>query len=213
MDRFRSVSSLLCLAGVLTMFMFGSVMGEADSTGSKKAKPEADSSPAFVILKTSMGDIELELNREKAPISVANFLNYADRGAYDGTIFHRVIGNFMIQGGGFDKDMVKRPTDAGIENEWKNGLKNVKYSIAMARLGGQANSGTNQFFINVSDNAGLDSPRDGAGYAVFGKVVKGMEVVDAIKAVKTTSVDGMQNVPVEPVLIEKVTRPQVKVEK
>lgn len=188
------------------MFLFGTVMGQSDSTGAKKDKPKADNAPAYVILKTSMGDIELELNTEKAPISVANFLKYVDRGAYDGTIFHRVMSNFMIQGGGFDREMAKRPTDAGIENEWKNGLKNIKYSIAMARLGGQANSGTNQFFINVKDNGGLDRPSDGSGYAVFGKVVKGMEVVEAIRAVKTTTVGGMRDVPAVPVIIEKAMR-------
>ncbi len=188
------------------MFMFGTVMGETDSTGAKKESPKVDSGPAYVTLTTSMGEIVLELNRDKAPVSVANFLSYVNREAYDGTIFHRVINNFMIQGGGFNKDMTKRPTGDGIENEWKNGLKNKNYSIAMARLGGRANSGTNQFFINVKDNAGLDVPNDGAGYAVFGKVVKGFEVVDAIKLVKTTSSGGMRDVPAEPIIIQKAVQ-------
>ena len=158
----------------------------------------------YVHMKTSMGDIYLELNNEKAPISTANFVQYAQDKAYDGTIFHRVIENFMIQGGGFEPDMTQRKTREGIENEWKNGLKNEKYTIAMARLGGRANSATSQFFINVKDNLFLDTPRDGAGYAVFGKVVKGFETVDAIKKVPTTVRRGMQDVPVEPVVIEKV---------
>ncbi len=156
-------------------------------------------------MTTSLGELYLELNNELAPISTANFLAYAKEGYYDGTIFHRVIPTFMIQGGGFDKDMNKKETKEGIENEWTNGLSNVKGSIAMARLGGQANSGTSQFFINVSDNAFLDDPRDGSGYAVFGRVVKGMDVVEKIRLVPTGNKKGMGDVPVEPVVIEKVT--------
>ena len=155
-------------------------------------------------MTTSLGELYLELNNEKAPISTANFLEYAQEGYYDGTIFHRVISSFMIQGGGFDADMNKKKTKPGIENEWTNGLSNVKGSIAMARLGGQANSGTSQFFINVSENGFLDQPRDGAGYAVFGRVVKGMDVVEKIREVPTGNKNGMGDVPVEPVVIEKV---------
>ena len=159
----------------------------------------------YIEMKTSQGEIFLELNNEKAPISTANFVRYAKEGFYDGTIFHRVIENFMIQGGGFDQDMKKKATHEGIENEWTNGLSNVRGSIAMARLGGRANSATAQFFINVAENGFLDQPRDGAGYAVFGKVVKGMETVDKIRLMKTGSKNGMADVPKEAVVIEKVT--------
>jgi len=168
----------------------------------------------YVSMKTSKGEIVIELNQEKAPISVANFLAYADSGFYDGTVFHRVIGTFMIQGGGFTKDMTQKPTRAGIKNEWKNGLKNTRGTVAMARKGGDADSGTSQFFINVVNNDGsqrtnLDAPQpDGAAYAVFGRVVAGMDVADSIKLVKT-GVDpktGMSDVPVEPVVIEKVKK-------
>ena len=156
-------------------------------------------------MQTSMGTIYLELDNEMAPITTENFLSYVKEGHYDGTIFHRVMSNFMIQGGGFDKDMKQKKVGSGIKNEWKNGLSNVRGSIAMARLGNQPDSATAQFFINVVDNKGLDMPRDGAGYAVFGKVVKGMDVVDKIKVVKVGNNGMHQNVPVEPVVIEKVT--------
>ncbi|MCH8821887.1 MAG: peptidylprolyl isomerase [Planctomycetes bacterium] len=157
-------------------------------------------------MQTSMGDIVIELNREKAPITVKNFLSYTDKKYYDGTIFHRVMRRFMIQGGGFTEDMRKKPVDKPIKNEWKNGLKNVNGSIAMARLPRQADSATAQFFINVKDNTSLDQPNDGAGYAVFGKVVAGMKVVRAIEGSITTTKQGRANVPVETVFIKKVTR-------
>ena len=151
-----------------------------------------------VLLKTSMGDITLELNQEKAPKSVANFLQYVKNGHYNGTIFHRVIGSFMIQGGGFDTGMKQKATSPPIENEASNGLKNEPYSVAMARTSAP-NSASAQFFINVKNNAFLNYPgQDGAGYAVFGKVVKGTEVVDKIKDVQT----GPGDVPVKPVVIE-----------
>jgi cyclophilin family peptidyl-prolyl cis-trans isomerase len=156
-------------------------------------------------MKTSKGTIYLELDNEKAPITTQNFLSYVEQGHYDGTIFHRVMSTFMIQGGGFDKDMKQKKVGEGIKNEWKNGLSNVRGSIAMARLGNQPDSATAQFFINVVDNKALDMPRDGAGYAVFGKVVKGMDVVDEIKKVRVGNHGMHQNVPVEPVVIEKVT--------
>jgi len=171
------------------------------------AETKKDKEPSvLVLMETSKGDIVLDLNREKAPISVANFLNYTDKGYYDGTIFHRVIGTFMIQGGGFTPDMTKKNTDAPIENEWQNGLKNERGTIAMARQGGRANSATSQFFINVANNASLDVPRDGSGYAVFGKVVAGMNVVDEIRKVKTAKVNGRGDVPVTPVVINHMTR-------
>ncbi len=166
---------------------------------------EAPSGMTYVRMDTSMGPIVIELNGDKAPISVANFLRYVDEGFFSGTTFHRVIPNFMIQGGGFDKDMSQKPTHEPIKNEWQNGLKNVRGSIAMARTRDH-DSATSQFFINVVDNAMLDQPRDGAAYAVFGRVVSGMDTVDKIKAVRTTSQGQHQNVPAEPVMIEKVTR-------
>jgi len=157
-----------------------------------------------VVMKTSAGEIVLELDPEKAPISTANFIGYVDQGFYNGLIFHRVISNFMIQGGGFGPDMKQKATGAAIKNEWRNGLKNTRGTIAMARTA-IVDSATSQFFINVVDNTMLDQPRDGAAYAVFGKVVKGMEVVDAIRNVATATTGGMQNVPVTPVVIESVT--------
>jgi cyclophilin family peptidyl-prolyl cis-trans isomerase len=159
-----------------------------------------------VTMTTSKGPIVIELDGEKAPISTANFLEYTDAGAYDGTIFHRVIDGFMIQGGAFEPDMTQRKGGQPIKNEWKNGLSNARGSIAMARLGNQPDSATAQFFINVADNAFLDKPRDGAGYAVFGRVVEGMEIIDAIRGVETTTRKGHDDVPVEPVVIESVRR-------
>ena len=158
--------------------------------------------PNHVSLKTSMGEIVLELYPDKAPKTVANFLQYVRNGHYEGTVFHRVIDGFMIQGGGFLPNMGQKPTAAPIENEAKNGLKNVRYSIAMARTNAP-HSATAQFFINVKDNAALDYPgHDGWGYAVFGKVIKGQDVVDKIKAVRTASSGMHQDVPVTPVVIE-----------
>jgi len=149
-----------------------------------------------------MGDIVLELNPEKAPKSVENFLAYVKSGQYKGTIFHRVIDGFMIQGGGFDKAMKQKATRAPIKNEAENGLKNERYSVAMARTG-NPHSATAQFFINVNDNAALDYPgQDGWGYAVFGKVIEGKDVVDKITQVKTETNGMYQNVPVEPIIIE-----------
>jgi len=174
-----------------------------------EAKPEtpAEEKLVYVKLSTSMGDIFLELDNEKAPVSTANFLAYVEKGHYDGTVFHRVIDNFMIQGGGFTADLKQKPTDKPIKNEWKNGLKNVKGSIAMARLGRQPDSATAQFFINVKDNPFLDEARDGAGYAVFGKVVAGMDVVGKIKAVKTAPKPPLpSDVPVETVSITKAAK-------
>lgn len=159
----------------------------------------------FVEMTTNKGDIVLMLDSEAAPVTVANFMQYANDGAYDETIFHRVISNFMIQGGGFTPDMKKKETRQGIPNEWGNGLKNSRGAIAMARLGGDPNSATSQFFINVKDNANLDQPqRDGAAYAVFGRVIHGMDVVDQIRAVPTGQSNGMGDVPTEVVMINSV---------
>ena len=158
-----------------------------------------------VLLKTSMGDIVLELDAEKAPKSVENFLKYVKNGHYNGTVFHRVIDGFMIQGGGFDKSMTQRPTSAPIKNEGNNGLKNTPYTVAMARTG-DPDSATAQFFINVNNNAALDYPgRDGHGYAVFGKVIAGQNVVDKIRLVPTKDAGMYQNVPQTPIMIESAT--------
>ncbi|QGZ54509.1 peptidylprolyl isomerase [Paraburkholderia acidiphila] len=159
----------------------------------------------MVELHTNHGVIKLELNAEKAPKTVANFLNYVKSGHYDGTVFHRVIDGFMIQGGGFDAAMKQKPTEAPIDNEANNGLKNERGSIAMARTN-DPHSASAQFFINVADNDFLNhsSPTpQGWGYAVFGKVVDGLEVVDKIKKVKTGSKGFHQDVPVDDVVIEK----------
>lgn len=212
-------ASIGILAGVgVLLAMFGFAQPAA-TDGAGVAQPETkETTPVIVRLETSMGNIDIELNQEKAPISVANFLEYVDKGHYNGTIFHRVIPNFMIQGGGFDATMTQKPTGKGIKNEWQNGLKNTRGSIAMARLGGQPDSATAQFFINVTDNSFLDEPApasrggDGAAYAVFGKVVEGMEVVDAIRAVPTSSKGPHGDVPVEPVVIKKASRLTEKTE-
>jgi len=162
----------------------------------------------MVTIKTSKGDIKVKLFADKSPITVKNFLQYVDDRFFDHTIFHRVIDGFMIQGGGFTKDMSQKPTRAPIKNEADNGLKNTKGTLAMARTP-VVDSATAQFFINVTDNAFLDfqsRTSQGYGYCVFGEVVEGMEVVDAIKAVKTGDRNGMQNVPLEPVEILEIVR-------
>jgi peptidyl-prolyl cis-trans isomerase A (cyclophilin A) len=171
---------------------------------------EVDDKPPVVVLETSMGNISIELDKEKAPITVENFLKYVDSGFYDNLIFHRVISSFMIQGGGFD-DKISEKTEGQrgtIKNESGNGLSNVKGTIAMARTN-DPDSAQNQFFINVEDNKRLDNY--GGGYAVFGKVIDGMDVVDKIKKVKTatrTAANGrpMDDVPVETVTIKSAKR-------
>jgi len=159
-----------------------------------------------VVLKTSKGDIKVELDKEKAPISTENFVTYAKDGFFNGTVFHRVIGGFMIQGGGFDKDMKQKKTRAPIKNEAGNGLKNKRGTLAMARTS-DPHSATAQFFINLVDNAFLDHTNDGQGfgYAVFGHVTEGMDVVDAIAKVPTTTKPPYSDVPVEAVVIESAT--------
>ena len=159
----------------------------------------------IVINVTNYGNIEIELYPNEAPATVANFLGYVNEGFYDGLIFHRVIDGFMIQGGGFDADMNQKQTKEPIKNEAGNGLKNEKYTVAMARTN-VVDSATSQFFINVADNAFLDhkdNSASGYGYAVFGKVVSGMDVVDKIKGVETTTAGFYENVPKEAVIIEK----------
>jgi peptidyl-prolyl cis-trans isomerase A (cyclophilin A) len=158
-----------------------------------------------VKLATSAGDIVVELDAAKAPKTVENFLQYVKEKHYDGTVFHRVIDGFMIQGGGFTADLQQKPTRAPIPLEASNGLKNDKYTIAMARTG-NPNSATSQFFINVKNNDSLNAPNpDGYGYTVFGKVVAGTDVVDKIRGVATGNKNGMQNVPVTPVVIQSAT--------
>jgi peptidyl-prolyl cis-trans isomerase A (cyclophilin A) len=165
----------------------------------------ADAAAPRVKLATSAGDIVVELAPEKAPKTVANFLQYVKDRHYDGTVFHRVIDGFMIQGGGYTADFKEKPTRAPVPLEASNGLKNDRYTIAMARTG-NPDSATSQFFINVKDNAMLDAPNpDGHGYTVFGKVVSGAEVVDRIRAVRTGNQGRMQNVPVEPIVIQSAT--------
>jgi len=169
------------------------------------AAPAAPNPTPQVSLKTTEGEIVLELNQEKAPKSVANFLSYVKSGHYKGTIFHRVIDGFMIQAGGYTKDLKGKPTKPPVVSESQNGLKNETYSVAMARTG-NPNSATAQFFINVVDNTGLDYPgQDGFGYTVFGKVVKGHEVVDKIKGVLVDDKGIFQNIPVTPIVITSAT--------
>ncbi len=158
-----------------------------------------------VLLNTSLGEIEIELDEAKAPLSVENFLSYVDSGHYAGTQFHRVIPGFMIQGGGFDADLQQKQTRAPIKNEADNGLHNVRGTLAMARTQVR-DSATSQFFINHKDNDFLDHGSRDFGYAVFGKVVRGMEVVDKIAQVPTGNRGGQQNVPLKPVLIIEAKR-------
>ncbi len=168
---------------LVIFFSFASLLAQAENT--------------HVLIKTNQGDIVIELENDKAPISVDNFLTYVQDKHYDGTIFHRVIKNFMIQGGGMDENRMMKPMRAPIKNEANNGLKNARGTIAMARTN-QVDSATSQFFINVKDNTFLDHGARDFGYAVFGKVIKGMEVVDKIAALPTTSMDE----PRQTVLIE-----------
>lgn len=180
---------------------------EETSAPAAEAQTEEGENPV-VIIKTSKGDIKLKLFKDKAPISVENFLKYVDSGHYEGTIFHRVIGNFMIQGGGFTEDMQQKPTMAPIKNEAQNGLSNKRGTIAMARTG-VIDSATSQFFINVVDNGGLDfrsADMQGFGYCVFGEVVEGMDVVDAIRSTPTGRSGPHGDVPLEPIEIIQVVR-------
>ena len=196
---------------ITSMFVTAAIAQKpAEAPKSAPAKASAckledkGTTPMKVKLTPSMGAITLELNKEKAPLSTENFLKYVESGHYNGTIFHRVIGNFMIQGGGFDKNLTQKPTNPPIKNEAANGLKNDNYTIAMARTG-VVDSATAQFFINVKNNDFLNHAGPANyGYAVFGKVVEGMDVVDKIKSVKTGA-KGMfpTDVPQETVTIEK----------
>ena len=164
-------------------------------------------SAAHILMTTTIGSMTLELDADKAPKTVENFLSYVTNGHYDGTIFHRVIDNFMIQGGGFTTDMEQKSTQAPIDNEANNGLKNARGTIAMARTQ-DPHSATAQFFINISENDFLNHTGEnmqGWGYAVFGKVTEGEEVIDKIRGVPTGNQAGHQDVPLEPIIIESVT--------
>jgi peptidyl-prolyl cis-trans isomerase A (cyclophilin A) len=174
-------------------------LAQAPEVATPPPKP-APTGPV-VVLETSLGTIRIVLNREKAPLSVDNFLKYVRARHYDGTIFHRVIPGFMVQGGGFTPDLKEKATRPPVRNEAKNGLRNSRGTVAMARTS-DANSATSQFFVNVRDNHRLDFGIGGAGYAVFGEVVEGMEVVDKIVAVPTTTRGGMADVPVTSVYLK-----------
>ena len=168
----------------------------------RKESTNMDAGPKKVKLETTMGDMVIELNEEAAPVTTKNFLQYAEDGFYDGTIFHRVIPDFMIQGGGFTEQMVKKETRAPIANEASNGLKNDRGAVAMARTS-DPNSATAQFFVNHTNNDFLNYiDNSNPGYAVFGKVIEGMETIDKIAAVNTTSQAGMDDVPVEQIVIK-----------
>ena len=169
----------------------------------KMSKTPQKGNGYLVVLETSLGSIEIELNKEKAPITVENFLNYVTTGDYDETVFHRVIDGFMIQGGGFTTDGKKKSTNPPIKLESNNGLLNEVGTIAMARTN-IPDSATNQFFINLKDNSFLNYSPTSPGYAVFGKVVKGMDIINNIKRVKTSVKNGMKDWPVDDVLIKKV---------
>lgn len=157
----------------------------------------------MIIFETNMGDIHITVDADKAPISAKNFIDYVEAGFFDGTIFHRVIKNFMIQGGGFNEDMSQKPTNADIENEAKNGLKNSKYTLAMARTAAP-HSASSQFFINTKDNSFLDFPgQDGWGYCVFGEVSDGFDIVDKINEVSISNKGGHNNVPNDAVIVTK----------
>lgn len=159
----------------------------------------------MVVFETSMGAFSIELYPDAAPITVENFLQYVDDGFFDGTVFHRVIPNFVIQGGGFTEGMKQKPTRAKIKNEAENGLKNLRGTLSMARTS-DVNSATSQFFVNLADNAFLDHGTRDFGYAVFGKVVEGLDVVDAIAAVETGTRGGHQDVPLQPVVVQRARR-------
>lgn len=192
------------LLGILLLAWVGPVLAQSDAQDLEN--PFEEELPK-VILHTSKGPIEVELFKDQAPISVENFLQYARDGHYDGTIFHRVISGFMVQGGGFDVDFNQKPTRDPITNEADNGLSNKRGTLAMARTSAP-NSATSQFFINVVDNTALDHRGQQSGrtwgYAVFGRVIEGMDVVDEIRFVETAARAPHQDVPVEPIVIERV---------
>src|SRR4051812_36781646 len=187
-DGMISAAALLCLA-----------QAAATPSVAPSAAPSSRPTPAgpVVVIDTTLGRIRVGLYEDKSPVSTENFLKYVRKGFYDGTVFHRVIPGFMIQGGGMTPDLKEKPTDPPIRNEARNGVRNSRGTLAMARTN-DPNSATSQFFINLKDNAFLDFGIRGAGYAVFGEVLDGMDVVDKIAAVQTTTKAGNENVPVTP---------------
>lgn len=198
-DVLKKILGFFIIIMVLSMPVFAQ---EGGAEKEKKEAPVAKENPLeYVRMETSLGNVVIELNREKAPLSVANFLSYVDKNFYDNTIFHRVISSFMIQAGGISSDMQQKPGGKPIQNECKNGLKNARGTIAMGRTN-ELNSATTHFYINVVDNFNLD----GACYAVFGQVVEGMDVVDKIKVVKTGTRKGFRDVPQEDVIIKTFVR-------
>ncbi len=198
-------SRLIMALGLVLALAFPGLAQSASAGAAPDGSPQSGN--PRVKLETSKGDIVIELFKDKAPISVANFLAYVKKGQYDGTVFHRVINGFMVQGGGFDVNMKEKPTGRPIKNEADNGLKNTLYSVAMARTS-EPHSASAQFFINVKTNRFLDhsgKTSEGWGYAVFGEVVDGKRVVDEIKGVRTGRVGMFDDVPLQPVLIKKAT--------
>jgi peptidyl-prolyl cis-trans isomerase B (cyclophilin B) len=192
------------LSGIIALCL---ISGAAFADHHSESNTSTKSKNTMVTLKTNFGDIEIELNAEKAPKTVENFLQYVKEGHYNGVIFHRVINNFMIQGGGFDADMKEKKSRGPIPNEASNGLTNDKYTLAMARTS-EPHSASAQFFINTKDNDFLNfssETQNGWGYAVFAKVVGGIDVVDKIEAVRTGQVGPYGDVPMEPVIIESVS--------
>ncbi len=211
----KNVARALCVVGGLFLASSGYAAAEQKAEGSAKKSEKKDSkkdksavkevkkvnpNAVVVTMVTNKGTIKIELDKEKAPISVENFLGYVKSGHYSKTVFHRVIDKFMIQGGGFDEKMTQKSTKAPIKTEASNGLKNLRGTLAMARTN-DVNSATAQFFINLVDNSFLDYPNNG-GYTVFGKVTEGMNVVDDIATTKTGSFGMHSDVPVKPVVIE-----------
>ena len=189
----------------LRMLSLMLTIGISYFTGSHAHAQGGGSAQPVVVLETTLGNITLQLDASKAPLTVANFLNYVDSGHYNGTVFHRVIPRFMVQGGGFNSDMVQQPTSQPIRNESQNGLHNERGTIAMARTS-NPDSATSQFFINLKMNMNLDGAPGKPGYAVFGKVVDGMSVADEMVLQPTGSVKGHQDVPLEPIVITKAYR-------
>ena len=192
------VVGLVVLLLIVKGFSSKSAMADTPALTKGGANPK-------VLFKTDMGDIEITLFADKAPLSVKNFLSYVDSGFYNGIIFHRVIPNFMAQVGGFDDKMAQKKTQAPIKNESSNGLKNKRGTLSMARTN-DPDSATSQFFMNVVNNTSLDQSAGNPGYAVFGEITKGLEVVDAIVKVPTKTVGPYQNVPVKPIHVKSATR-------
>jgi peptidyl-prolyl cis-trans isomerase A (cyclophilin A) len=201
-----NITFILMLLVPIVMVIWSCTQNQPNDSQKEQTKPiesEAKGGNPMVIMSTSFGDIKIELYQDEAPITVQNFLSYAEDGFFDGTIFHRVIPNFMIQGGGFTQDMQQKPTKAPIKNEADNGLRNDTGTIAMARTA-VVDSATSQFFINQANNDFLNHGSRDFGYAVFGRVVEGMDVVNKIAGVKTGGVGHFQDVPLEAVVINSV---------